>query len=210
MKTTTANALFRYFEELYCLNQNVIALCGTNAFDLLEEQEQVRRIDEAMITIPRLIPYGYNKKYKLYEIRTTDGLMNFSKDIPFLKESYEGIFQIHKDFLIKVIKIRNKLEHEIHNAKISETGSGSFSLFDVTYKIDETEIDIYANEIISFVKDLNVLFSKIQSEVIQYACEHQKTEYRYYMRINRFDFCDFNKIYESNMLCIIGKAMLPF
>jgi hypothetical protein len=60
------------------------------------------------------------------------------------------------------------------------------------------------------VKDLNVLFSKMQAEAIQYAEEHQKTEYQYYKKITRFDFCDFNKIYESNISDIIGKLMLPF
>ena len=210
MEIATVNALFRYFEELYGLNQNVIALCGTNAFDLLEQQGQAQRIDGVMITIPRLIPYGFNKSSNLYEIKSSDGLMNFSEDITFLKESYENIFQSHKDFLIKAIKIRNKLEHEIHNAKIMGTGSSPSSLFYVTYKVDKIEVDVDANEIILFVKDLNILFSKIQAEVIKYAQEHQKTEYRYYTRITRFDFGDFNKIYESDMLSIIGKTMLPF
>ena len=34
MEIATADALFRYFEELYGLNQNVIALCGTDLFDI--------------------------------------------------------------------------------------------------------------------------------------------------------------------------------
>ena len=210
MKISIANALFRYFEELYGLNQNVLALCGTNAFDLLEQQEQAKRIDGVMITIPRLIPYGSNKMTKIYEIKSADGLMNFSEDISFLKENYERIFQSHQDFLIKAMKIRNKLEHEIHNANIMGTGSSPSSLFNVTYRVDKNEIDVDANEIISFVKDLNILFSKIQEEVIKYAYEHQKNEYRYFARITRFDFCDFNKIYESDMLRVIGKTMLPF
>ena len=81
MEIATADALFRYFEELYGLNQNVIALCGTNGFDIMEKQE--RRMDEVMITIPRLVPYGKNKKSKLYEIKKSDGLMNFLEDITF-------------------------------------------------------------------------------------------------------------------------------
>ena len=60
MEIATANALFRYFEELYGLNQNVIALCGINVFDITDKYE--RRMDEVMITIPRLVPYGKNKK----------------------------------------------------------------------------------------------------------------------------------------------------
>ena len=207
MEIATANALFRYFEELYGLNQNVIALCGINVFDITDKYE--RRMDEVMITIPRLVPYGKNKKSQLYEIKKSDGLMNFLEDIAFLKEGYESIFRDHKDFLIKVISVRNKLEHEIHNANIVGLGS-SPSWFSVTYEVKDTEIDFRSYELISFVKDLNVLFSKMQAEVIQYAEEHQKTEYQYYKKITRFDFCDFNKIYESNISDIIGKLMLPF
>ena len=160
MEIATANALFRYFEELYGLNQNVIALCGINVFDITDKYE--RRMDEVMITIPRLVPYGKNKKSQLYEIKKSDGLMNFLEDIAFLKEGYESIFRDHKDFLIKVISVRNKLEHEIHNANIVGLGS-SPSWFSVTYEVKDTEIDFRSYELISFVKDLNVLFSKMQA-----------------------------------------------
>ncbi len=32
----------------------------------------------------------------------------------------------------------------------------------------------------------------------------------YYRRLLRYTFTDFNKVYESNVLSIIGKAMFPF
>lgn len=84
MTITTANALFRYFEALYGLNQNLIVLCGTDVFDHQGEQE--RRIDELIMVVPRLVPYGFNKKTAAYEIGKTDGLMKFSDDIPFMRE----------------------------------------------------------------------------------------------------------------------------
>ena len=206
METATANALFRYFEELYGLNQNVIALCGINVFDITDKYE--RRMDEVMITIPRLIPYKLRDADKIMLIQK-DGLMSFVNDIPFLGLDYKNILQKHNDFLVKAKKIRNKLEHQVHNANIVGLGSNP-SWFSVTYKVKDTEIDLRSYELISFVKDLNVLFSKIQAEVIQYAEENQKTEYQYYTKITRFDFCDFNKIYESDISNIIGKFMLPF
>lgn len=52
MTITTANALFRYFETLYGLNQNLIVLCGTDVFDHQGEQE--RRIDELMMAVPSM------------------------------------------------------------------------------------------------------------------------------------------------------------
>lgn len=207
MEIATVNALFRYFEELYGLNQNVIALCGINVFDITDKHE--RRMDEVMITIPRLVPYKLVRNTDKIILIKSDGLMSFADEIPFIGTDYKNILQKHNDFLVKAKKIRNKLEHQVHNANIVGLGSNP-SWFSVTYKVKDTEIDFRSYELISFVKDLNVLFSKIQAEVIQCLEEHQKVEYRYYTRITRFDFCDFNKIYESNISDIIGKLMLPF
>lgn len=208
MTITTASALYRYFETLYGLNQNLMVLCGTDVFDHKGEQE--RRIDELMMAVPRLVPYGFNKKTATYEIEITDGLMKFSEDIPFLEADYESILQRHKVFLEKAKKVRNKLEHEMHGARIVASYSGTTSMFSVTYEVAENEIDLCAGEIISFVKDMNLLFSKIQELVHIFAREHKFDDHPYYHRLVRYDYADFNKIYESNLLHILGKALLPF
>ena len=72
MTITTADALYRYFEVIYNLNQNLITLCGTNI--LYHKEEQDRRIDEVVMAIPRLIPYSKNKQTGDYQIKKTDGL----------------------------------------------------------------------------------------------------------------------------------------
>ena len=149
MTIAIANALFRYFETLYNLNRNVVALCGSNVFDQMSEVE--RRVDEVVMSIPRLIPYSFNKKISDYEISATDGLMVFSNDLPFLSTDYENIFQKHKGCLVKAKKIRNKLEHEMHGAHIVSSGSGTITMFSVTYKVYEEDIDLCAIEIIDFV-----------------------------------------------------------
>ena len=208
MTITTANALFRYFETLYCLNQNLIILCGTDVFDHKGEQE--RRIDEVIMAVPRLVPYGFNRKIGVYEIKKADGLMKFSDDISFLSADYESILQKHKDFLEKAKKIRNKLEHEMHGARTVASSSGTTSMFSVTYEVAEDEIDVDAAEIIEFVKDLNRLFSKIQGLVHQSAREHSYGDHPYYHRLVRYDYANFNKIFDSNLLHILGKALLPF
>ena len=208
MTITTANALFRYFETLYGLNQNLIVLCGTDVFDHQGEQE--RRIDELMMAVPRLVPYSFKKKTATYEIETADGLMKFSDDIPFLSVDYKSILQKHKDFLTKTKKVRNKLEHEMHGARIVASSSGTTSMFSVTYEVAEDEIDLRAAEIIAFVKDMNILFSKIQELVHISAKAHKYDDHPYYRRLVRFGYADFNKIYESNLLHILGKALLPF
>lgn len=208
MTVTTANALYRYFDTMYGLNQNLITLCGTDICDHMGEQE--RRMDELAIAVPRLVPYSFNKKAGIYEINKADGLMMFSDDIPFLREDYEIILQKHKTFLEKTKKVRNKLEHEMHSARIVAASSGSTSMFSVTYEAAEDELELWAIEIIAFAKDMNILFSKIQRLVKQDMFEQKYYEHPYYRRLIRYDYADFNKIYESNLLQIVGKAMLPF
>ena len=44
------------------------------------------------------------------------------------------------------------------------SGSGSISLFDVTYEIGNQDIDLKASELIALVEDINGLFSKIQQK----------------------------------------------
>lgn len=80
-----------------------------------------------------VLDYGFNKKTGAYEIEKADGLMKFSDDIPFLSADYESILQKHKDFLEKAKKVRNKLEHEMHGARIVASSSGTTSMFYVTY-----------------------------------------------------------------------------
>ena len=208
MQIITANALYRYFETLYNMNQNLIVLCGTDVFDHKGEQE--RRIDEVIMAIPRLVPYSFNKKTSVYEIGKTDGLMEFSDDIPFLHTDYECILQKHDSFLENAKKVRNKLEHEMHGARIVASSSGTTSLFSVTYEVGENEIDICATELIAFTKDLNILFSKIQELVKQSTLEHKYGDHPYYWRLIRYDYADFNKIFDSSLLHIFGKALLPF
>lgn len=212
MTITTADALCRYFEALYHLNQTLIALCGTDMFDYQGKQE--RQIDDVVMSIPRLVPYVFNKQTKTYEISKTDGLMRFSDDISFLKEDYENILCKHKECLEKAKKIRNKLEHEMHGANIVASISGSMTMFSVTYEVvgkdGEKIIDLCASEIIAFIKDVNILFSKIQKLVTPSAFKHHYEDHPYYRRLIRYDFCNFNKIFESDLLQIFSNALLPF
>lgn len=208
MTTEAANALFRYFESLYNLNQNLIVLCGIDVLDHRGHYEQ--RIDDIVMAIPRLVPYTFNKKKGSYEISQNDGLVKFSSDILFILADYNSILQKHKAFLEKIKKVRNKLEHEMHGVRIVASMSSNSSLFSVTYEVANNEIDISAAEMISFVKDLNTLFTKIQTLVDQFACRNGQEDHPYYERLVRYTFSEFNKIYESNLLRTFGKALLPF
>jgi len=208
MNHTIIDALFRYFETLYNLNQHLIVLCGTNSFDHMPEQEC--HIDEVIMNIPRLIPYKFKKNSDKITLINSDGLMRFSSDIPTLTDDYESILKNHNSFLIKVKRVRNKLEHEIDNAKIVISESSPSALFSVTYKVDESEIDLCAEELIEFVKNLNIMFSKIQKYTSQFACQEDLQNHPYFHRLTKYDFTNFNRIYESDLLYVFGQAMLPF
>lgn len=139
-----------------------------------------------------------------------DGLLEFESSMPFLRTDYEHILQCHYACLSDIKTIRNKLEHRMHGVNINSSGSGSFCLFEMTYQVDEKNIRITAGELIGLVRELNVLFAKIQEQVAAFAYQNDKFPYPYYRKITRFSFENFNQIYECNLLRIFGKALLPF
>ena len=209
MNQVIARALIGYFETLYDFNRNLIMLCGVDIIDNSGQYES--KAVEIIQAIPRLVPYGRKKGSKALSIFHKDGLLEFSDDIIFLNNDYELVLKHHYEFLSKVKTIRNKIEHKMHSARL--VGGGSISdmvAFDLTYVVDDEEIPLFAREIISFAKEINCLFSKIQTLVEDYAKKQGKENHRYYRRLIRYDFCDFNKVYTSGILHIIGKFLYPF
>lgn len=208
MTVDAANALYRYFEVLYDLNRNLITLCGVDVLDNAGHYEKY--VEEVIHAIPRLIPYTAKRGADRYEIDTKDGLLEFADEIPFIEGDYKNILQQHYDLLAKIKKIRNKFEHRMHGARIVASGSGSISLFDATYKVGDETFDLVAGELVAFAKDMNSMFSKIQKILDCFAYEQRKDDHPYYRRLIRYSFCNFNQIYESDLLRLVGKALLPF
>lgn len=206
MNKEIANAMYGYLETLYIMNQKLLKLCGTNI--MLDFEDSPKDVLDIIHDIPRLIPYSYNNGNLIYKDR--DGLLEFKNDIKYLENDYNEILKENYDFLDKVRKIRNKYTHKIHGVKHIASGSGSLSMFEFSFEVDSKEIDVESEEFIKLLKELNNLFSKIIEEIKVYASENQKKEYMYYTRICRFDFKDFNKLYDSNLLKIIGKSMKNF
>ena len=209
MTVEIANALIGYFQTLYDMNRDLITLCGLDVIDNSGQYE--KHIKDVIQAVPRLVPYVFNKSEQKYVIDHHDGLLEFSNQIPFLKRDYDEILQLHTNFLSNVKSIRNKFEHKMHGAKLVAGGSSGGSVaFDLTYAIGDQNITLTAGEIIRFTKDMNNLFTKIQELLDQFAVEQGKIDYAYYRRLLRYRFCDFNKIYESEMLHIFGKSLFPF
>lgn len=64
---------------------------------------------------------------------------------------------------------------------------------------NEITLTIESKEFIKLFKELNVLFSKMQKEVMLHNYKSEDSEikdlyYRYYKRMCRFDFSNFNKL----------------
>lgn len=207
MTIDLVNALYRYFSALYKLNQNIIVLCGIDAIDNRKLADDY--IDNVIQDIPRLIPYKWRKKEERLLIDPKSGLLAFSNEIPFLESDFINILDVHYIFLDKIRKVRNKLEHEMHVAKITACSSGSTSLFSITYELNGEENTLSASEIIEFVKCLNITFHKIQDLVEKFSSTNRQ-EHPYYYRLIRYSFTEFNNIYSSDILRTFGKALLPF
>lgn len=208
MNKKIANALFGYFETLYYLNQKLIKLCGIDVIDDFECAE--KNVLDIIQDIPRIIPYSVNKCTKKLKLDDKDGLLEYKDNIDYLKQDYEKILLDNYDFLKKVKKIRNKYEHKMHGINHKSSGSGTQSLFDFTFEVEKEEIKIYAGEFIKLLKELNVLYSKLVADVNKYAHKNEKESYLYYRRITKFEFNEFNKLYESGLLRTFGKILKKY
>lgn len=54
------------------------------------------------------------------------------------------------------------------------------------------------------------MFSVIQKQIDKYVFEKGKEDYPYYRRLLRFDFQNYNKIYDSDVLALVGASLFPF
>jgi hypothetical protein len=98
----------------------------------------------------------------------------------------------------------------MHGVKHESSGSGSFSFFDFSFDVCGENVEVRAEEFIKLIKSLNILFSKIVHDISKYAYENEKTKYLYYRRITRFEFTNFNELYDSDLIRKIGKGMNKF
>lgn len=209
MNIEIANAMSGYFETLYQINQNLIILCGAEIFYYRSYEFKKVTLD-VIQDIPRVIPYSFDNKKQYLVLEDRNGLLEYQDEIQYIKQDYQNILNNYKDTLNKIRKIRNKYEHKMHDVKYQSSGTGTMSLFDIEFKVNDEFIRVYVGELIKLIKEMNILFSKIAQEINVYAYQNKKECYAYYERISRFDFKDFNEIYESDILRKIGKVMNKF
>ena len=192
MKIEFYNATPIYLETLYKINQNILILCGYDVYHRADPNKAFNIIRDIMVMLPI-------KKSKKLELSFSDGLLEFGKDV--------------------IRKIRNKYVHKPHAIEVrSEIAGGNFSsldtssLYKIVVKINEEIISISANQLIELVKDLNSLFSQIVKDIINWVQKERKEQYHYFSRITRFDFEDFNVIYDCDVALLhkIGKLIDDF
>ncbi len=198
-----------YFETLYEMNRNLIVFCGVTLDDNCY-WDYCKYINNVVYAIPKLVPYVYDKKEGKLKIQDRDGLIEFSNELPDIKNDYQDLLNKHYEFLEKIKRIRNKFEHKMHKAYIPEIGYGNSCVFDLVYNCDDELIELHAKNFIEFAKGLNELFQKIQNSLEAQAFKENKQCYPYYRRLLRFKFLDFNSIYDSENLRVFAKAMIPF
>lgn len=110
--------------------------------------------------------------------------------------------------------IRNKYEHEIHFVSFYSSSSGSDSLNAITLKYATPNksgkiIKLTSDELILVVKDINILFDKIMENTLDFIkkCEDDCFKQVYENMYWRIRYSDYNKIYESDLLIKVSRAM---
>ena len=206
MTTEVANALFGYFELLYDLNRNIIKLCASES--IFDMGQYTRISHDTIQAIPKLISYN-SEKNKLI-LSKNEGLLCFSKTIPFINDDYRNLFNNNISFLSDIKILRNKLEHNMHVVKLVASSQGSFELFTIDYSINNKPFKLSAFDFIKFVKGINCIFSKIQFAVSRFVEMNNKENYWYYRRLTSFDFQEFNTFYDSQLLRSIGHILYDF
>lgn len=208
MDQKIANSILDYIETLYYLNKNFLQLCGVDYYN--DIYSSTKLILDVIQDIPRLIPYSYDKGIKKLKCKDKDGLLEYQKELDYLKTDYDNILKNNYDFLDKIRKIRNKYEHKMHDIKYISSGGGSLNIFYIEFLVNGESIQVEAEEFKKLIKELNILFAKIVFEIIKWADENNKKEYKCYEKIDRFNFEDFNEIYDDKLLTKIGRLMYPY
>ena len=203
MSPTIINSIYKYIEVLYENNQKLIKLFGINSLYAITDGS--KDILNLIQDIPRLIPYSYSKEdNKLYLINN-DGLLQYEKEMPDLKKHYKKIIEENEECLKKVKRIRNKYEHILHNVELQSCFKENNIWFEYRFEIENKKCCIDSKELIQLFEDLNILYNGLISKMLEYVYKNElNNTYGFLEKVNLLGF---NKLYESEILYEIGKAI---
>ena len=199
--------LYRYFECLYIVNQKLIMLSSADA---IRNREKATQLSISICSnIMRIIPCVTDKKTKKIKLDKKSGIIKFKNDIDYLLDSFKKIISKHEKIIISIKAIRNKYEHSIHNLEYDSSYSGSGQYYTITFNTGKNKYEISSKQLINLVKDLNNIFSKIV-KTISSLRDNPEANILFSEKLITFDYLEFNKIFESDLLKIIGKFQYDF
>lgn len=138
-------------------------------FNILRRTKDIEVISDETyylcMELLRIIPLKYETKKQKYIIKEDDGICDLNKNINFIIPEINKILQENWDTIMKIIRIRNKYEHEPHNigAAIS-AGSGGFAT--ITYSYKNEYITINSMLFTYIIYDINILMHKILEYIL--------------------------------------------
>lgn len=211
MNSTIANNLFEYFQTLYEVNKKFIMLCGYNCHSM--RQGSTKMLLDLIQDLFKLLPFQVDKTNGLLQIRKDDGLLEYTNEFDFIYDDYNNILIKYREPLKRLKIIRNKYEHKMHALKAIGSGDGTSTMFEFDFKTryegELINITICYKNLVGILMSLNVLFSKIQTVVSNYA-HAENLDCPMYERFERVSFFEFNQIIESPILRTVGKIMFDF
>lgn len=212
MNSIMSNDLFGYFQTLYEANRKFIMLCGHDCHNM--QQGSKKLLLDLIQDLFKLLPFVREKNNEVLKICKTDGLLEYDEHFGFLYNDYANILNKYHRVLYNLKKIRNKYEHKMHALKEVASGDGSFTMFEFEFEVEDKgeiiEKTITYRDIVGVLKNVNILFSKMQNEVEKYALENNILTSSYYIRLLRVNFIEFNRIIDSDIVRLVGKTMFDF
>ena len=211
MKNFAGN-LYIYCEELYNTNKNLIELIGLDCIDHILQMESIfLRISCSLM---KLIPCNRRNKEKELALVPKDGVLLFQTELSFLRGDYDQLLTSHCALLGTLKDVRDKTEHCPHKLEFMRAGSGTTILPRICFGFqgEETECQLYSEDIVKLIIDLNKIFDKIVGELRTYISTYHSEEqsHPYYRKLSRLDYGRFTRLLESSLLLDISKSMQSF
>lgn len=200
------NAIRDYIRCLHEVNGKLIIV---SSYDAIRDKGEDIELITVISQLIRLIPIS--KKNGVLMINNRDGLLEYSDEFEFLSDSFRTLLEKHYSVIDKLRDVRNKYQHKLHSNRHYATSSGSGSLLTLYISIEEKDLIIECDEIISLLMDLNLVYDKLLKLIIKkYYYNNSDGKHTYYEHLSGFDFLNYNKVLSIKELKIIGQIFKPF
>ena len=187
-----------YGEFLEKLNEEFRTIkksdCIDDLFVIIENVEKFA--STLFILIPCQID---NERIKL----KNEAILRFTPYFPFLKEDFEKMVKNNEEVLVRIKKIRNKIEHDPHMINARSVSSGTAGS-EITYQYgfddeeateeEKAKIEYFTindKELKNIVQALNKIFDKIFSGFNKYI-EDKDKDHPYVIKWANKKFSDYN------------------